>query len=453
MRKELFLIIPAILLYIFAPNSFNWTFCAVCCFVFLIGAFFVLKPEIKEGKYFTFNLVFFFSYFFTSFVFPLFVYGTQVDRNNIINKALDWDLLSHTSALALLFIVCYIIGFTHRQKRNICNNNSFTYHKVPYLLYTICLLAYLGIAVYGFLQSGHFNMNKGQFLIDIYFTLLPICLYVNVSNNSHKYEHTFKNFIKSNMFLIGSGVLVILIFIVLGDRMPAIKTVFTLFAVYFFFWNKIKMRHLILVGFCGLLLLFFVRETRTSDVNLASGNVSASTVQGAFDIENGALYMFADLFYINRELCLGYEYAQKHELYHPERIILAPLSPIPFLPTIVSKAFFGMTPSEMSTGARLNDVLDSDYDIEGHLGNHPASDLLMSFGLIGMILIAYFFGRCVGYIQKNMYSGFYMGVCYIVLMEWSLYLARSVVFGLIRPLGYVFLFGYLIYQIPIFKKK
>lgn len=453
MRKELFLIIPAVLLYVFAPDGFNWPFCALCCLVFLIGTFFVLKPEIKEGKYFSFNLVFFFSYFFTSFVFPLLVYGTQVDRDNIINKALDWNLLSHISALALLFIVAYIIGFTHRCKNIICNNNSFTYHRVPYLLYTVCLLAYLGIAVYGFLQSGHINMTTGKFLIDIYFTMLPICLYVNVNNNSLKYKHTLNNYIKSNFYLIGSSVLVVLTFIVLGDRMPAIKTVLTLFAVYFFFWNRIKIRHLILVGLCGLFLLFFVRETRSSDDNLASGKVSASTVQGAFDLENGALYLFADLFYINRELCLGYEYAQEHELYHPERIIIAPLSPVPFLPSIVSKLFFGMTPSEMDTGARLNDVLGTDYDIEGHLGNHPASDLLMSFGLIGMVLIAYFLGRGVGYIQKNMYSGFYMGVCYIVLMGWSLYLARSVVFALIRPLGYVFLFGYLIYRIPFFKKK
>lgn len=453
MRKEFILIIPAILLYIIAPDKFDWLFCAVCASVFLVGAYLIIKPEMKRGNYFSFNLIFFFSYFFTSFVYPLFVYGTPVDRFNDINVALNWNLLSHTSALALLFITFYIIGFTYPHKKIVGKSNYFSHHKVPYILYTVCFCIYLGLALYGFMKSGRINMTIGKSFIDIYFTILSICLFVNVNNNRHKYEHTVPNYIKSNLYLLSSSILVVLSFIVIGDRMPAIKAILTLLSVYYFFWDRIKARHLLIAGLCGLLLLFFVRETRTSSNNLASGNVSVSTVQEVFELENGTLYIFADLFNINRELCLGYEYSQSHDLYHPERLLLAVLSPVPGLPVFISRTLWGVDASDLATGAILNKNLIWNYNIEGHLGNHPASDLLMSFGIIGMILIGFFLGRVISYIQANMYSGFYMGVCYIVLMGWSLYLARSVTLSLIRPLGYVFLFGYLLYKIPVFKKK
>ena len=453
MRKEWLLFISSVLLYYFAPDYYSWPYCAVCCLVFIIGALCVVLPEIKRGVYLSFNIIFLFGYFWTSFAYPVLVYGSLADRDNLINKALNWDLLSHTSALALLFIIAYILGFTYYGKKQNAKEGRIPRLRPPYLLYSMSLVAYLGVGIWGYIQTRSANMIVGQFLIDIYFVLFSICLFVNTNNSSSKYPHKLKYFFRINHFFIISGAFVFLTFIVLGDRMPAIKTILTIVAVYYLFWERIKVRHILSLGLLLLLLLFFVRQTRGSDTNLASGNVSRSTVEGVFSGENGPLFVFADLFFINRELCLGYEYSQTHELYHPERILIAPLSPIPLLPSTVSKLLWGIEPSKMETGARLNDVLDSDFDIEGHLGNHPASDSLMSFGLIGMLLIAYLLGRSIGFIQKNIYSSFYMGVCYLVLMEWSLYLARATALTLIRPVGYVFLFGYLIYRIPIQKKN
>lgn len=461
MKKAWLFLIPSIILYIIAPDHYDWNYCAICCLVFLTGVIFTIVPEIKKGVYFSFNTIFFFSYFWTSFAYPVLVYGTRTDRDNIINKALDWNLLSHTSALALLFISCYIIGFSSNKEsfRRLNPHKLENAHlqvmrlSVPYSLFTISFVIYIALAIWGFLTDGNINMTKGQFVTDIYFTLFAICLFVNVYNNRHNQNRTFPVFLKTNKYLIISSVLVFTVFIIFGDRMPAIRTILMVFAVYYFFWNKIKIRRLLLVGLCLLLLLFFVRQTRGTGRDFASGNVTMATVEEAFDLENGLLYMFADLFFINRELCLGYEYAQTHELYYPQRILLVPLHPFPILPTIVSNALWGVKPVDMDTGAKLNGVLDINYDIEGHLGKHPAGDLLMSFGIIGMLLVAFFLGRVVGYIQTNCYSNIYMGICYIALMGWSLYLARADSLVLIRPLGYAILFCYFIYRIPTKKRR
>lgn len=454
MRKEWLLLIPAVLLYFYAPDSYNWGFCFLCSILFILGAIFVMLPEMKKGVFLSFNLIFFFSYFWTSFAYPVLIYGTNADRGNVFNRVINWNQLSHTSALALLFIVAYIVGFSYHKKKAFSDDKVYRSHyKVPYVLYSVCLVVYLGLAIIGFVSLGRRNMAMGKYMIDIFFTIYTICLFVNTHNNKSKYDNTLANFLITNAYLVTTGVLVFLTFVVLGDRMPAIKMALTIIAVYYLFWEKIKIRHMVVCAFFFLLLLFFVRQTRGSNVSIVSGNITGNTIESVFDIENGPLFMFADLFYINRELNLGYEYAQKHELYHPESIVIAPLYPFPILPSFVSNALFGVSPADMQTVRQLNAGLDYEYDIEGHLGNHPASDLLMSYGLLGMLLIAYLLGRCIGYIQSKYRSNFYMGICYIVLIGWSLYLARSVVVSLIRPVGYVFLFGYLLYRIPIFKSR
>ena len=192
-----------------------------------------------------------------------------------------------------------------------------------------------------------------------------------------------------------------------------------------------------------LCLLFFVRQTRAGDESLASGNISSAQIENTFKMENGTLYLFADLFYISRELNFGYEYAQKRELFHPEKILIVPLHPIPILPSVVSQMLFGKTPAEMDTGAELNASVGNAYDVETHFGNHPAGDLLMSFGLVGLIIISYLFGEIVSFFERNKYSNLYTACGIIALMSWSLYLPRTSILSIVRPLGYIYIFGYI----------
>ena len=98
----------------------------------------------------------------------------------------------------------------------------------------------------------------------------------------------------------------------------------------------------------------------------------------------------------------------------------------------------------MDTGSELNKYL---RHVETHFGNHPAGDLFMSFGLIGVIVFSYFFGLVVSYYEKRMYSNVYTACAFIVLMSWSLYLSRASVLSIIRPLGYVYIFGYFIFSV------
>lgn len=441
MKKEIFLLIISVLLYMIAPDYYDKSFTILCTCIFILGAVFTLDADIKKGNILSFNIIFFFSYFWTTFAYPLFIYGTYHDRDNAINEVLNWELLSHTSALGLVFICAYICGYSKlKDSGEFSSCNTYESIKNPKFVFFIVAVIYLITAIYGYSVTGSSNMEIGKFLVDVYFALFILLLFYNIYTVPPEIQHTLKNFYQINRMPITVGVLFFIVVIVLGDRGPAIKTILIIVSAYYFFWQKISIRRLVPYGLIFLLLLFFVRATRGGDESLSSGKANVETVKNAFDLENGYIYVFADLFYINRELCLGYEYAQNHPLFHPERILLIPFHPIPGLPSFVCKVFSDYTPAQMDTGEELNNIVVSNVRYEvGHLGNHPASDLLMSFGLVGMIIIAYLLGYFVNYIDLRKNTSFLYGCYFLTLVCWSLYLPRSYVFMLVRPIGYILL--------------
>lgn len=433
-------------MFFIAPDSYSRSFCAVCAVVFIVGVIFTLKPIEKKQQFSFFNIIFLFSYFWTSFAYPLIVYGTFRDRENIINKYIDWENMSHTSALALVFICAYFLGYA--KKWNACVYTSTSKFgtkslRVPNGLFIFFSIAYIINACYSYFLTGNINLSTGKFLTDIYFSFLVFVMYAN-TNNHQNYKHDLKNFVAINMFPILFICIVFFVSMIIGDRGPAIKATLVFFATYHFFWNKVNITKVVLFGGIFLCLLFFVRQTRLSNEGLVSGNVSMSQIEKTFNLENGNLYVFADLFLINRELNLEYDYAKKRGMFHPEKVLFLPLYPIPIVPSVFSQLFFEKTVADMDTGSELNKYL---RHVETHFGNHPAGDLFMSFGLIGVIVFSYFFGLVVSYYEKRMYSNVYTACAFIVLMSWSLYLSRASVLSIIRPLGYVYIFGYFIFSV------
>jgi len=447
--KELFLLVISLALYFVAPENYNWYFCALCTLFFFIGAIFSVRSCSEKKDFFSFNIIFLFAYFWTSFAYPLFVFGTFRDRDNIINKYIDWSSLSQTTALALVFICAYFFGYANKKEKLFYLSGSFYRSislKAPNSIFIIVSILYIGNAFFSFFVAGGVNLSTGKYLTDIFFTFLIFVTYANV-NNYQKGERNFSTFISINKSSIVFSSLVFFFFIIVGDRGPAIKVVLTFFSIYCFYWKRIKLTKVTLIGVIFVCLLFFVRQTRAGNDSIVSGNVSTAQIVNIFDLENGNFYVFADLFYINRELNLGYEYSKTHDLFHPEKILLAPFYPFPVLPSVISQLFFGITPVKMDTGAELNASMMSLYGVETHFGNHPAGDLLMSFGLLGLIIISFLFGEIIALFERNRYSNFYTACCFITLMSWSLYLSRTSVLSIVRPLGYVYVLGYFIYRL------
>ena len=154
---EYILFVFSLILYFVAPDDYQWSFCALCCGVFLLGSFFAIKPSLKKKELLSFNVIFLFSYFWTSFAYPLLIYGTFRDRANYINEYINWDNLSHTSAVALVFICSYFVGYSYTIKK-VKSNRPYSFSlatlNVQSLFFGFISILYITSILFSFIVTG-----------------------------------------------------------------------------------------------------------------------------------------------------------------------------------------------------------------------------------------------------------------------------------------------------------
>ena len=156
--------LASLLLYLFAPMQFNYIYCMVCFFLFLINTYLNTKEDIKEKFYFSFNILFSFSFFLTTFAYPIFLkqieniylFGIQYINENLITKC---------TALAQLAFSIYTLAYV-----SIYSKNNKIKKRYPYIifdkfnLYTNLLLAIILLCfLYEFLSIISDPIDENNF--------------------------------------------------------------------------------------------------------------------------------------------------------------------------------------------------------------------------------------------------------------------------------------------------
>lgn len=440
MRKSFRIIffLLSIVLYIKSPNDYDFNFCLLCMILYLLEVGIVVGSEIKQGNLFTYNLVFFFSFFWTSFAYPVFVYDTPAGYLNKMVDHIDWSVLSHSTSLCLVFASTFLLAYGKPSETEgayqvntfrTTNGRSNRWLKVAFILHVIQIFAYLLSSGFDYEVFSSINLP----LWDIYYILLIYCLIEKSKFKSP--DCGFKEFLLSNKFALLSAGFLLLLFLTFGDRGPALKILLICCSIYNCYYKKLKISQVAIAGCIGLVLMFLIRQTR-GDANLFE--LDKSSIEQAFNLKGRLIYVFADLYGISMELNIAYDYAQHHALFHPERILVMPLSCIPYLPTIVL-GIFGLTIDDFNTGLELNRQMAA-YD--PHFGTHIVGDLYMSTGVIGVIVFAFLLGSLVKAFAKKRKSNEMYAVAYIMLFAVSLYLPRDSVFSLVRPIAFCFIILY-----------
>lgn len=437
----------SLVLYFTSPDDYNFNFCLLCMIIYLSEVVIVVGREIKQGNFLTFNLVFFFSFFWTSFAYPVFVYGTSAGYLNKMVDYIDWSTLSHSTSLCLLFASTYLMAYGKPAEiKGVYLANSFrvthgrcnTLLKIVFILHVLQMFANLLSSGFNYEVFSSINLP----LWDIYYILL---IYSLIEQSKYELPKCgLKWFFLTNKFALASAGFLILLLLVFGDRGPALRLLLICCYVYNCYYRKLKISQITIAGCLGLALMFLIRQTRT-DVSLFQ--LDKGSIEQAFNIGDRLIYIFADLYGISMELNIAYDYAQHHALFHPERILVMPLSCIPYLPTIVL-GLFGLTIDDFNTGAELNRQMAA-YD--PHFGTHIVGDLYMSTGVVGVVAFAFLLGLLVKTCAKKRKSNEMSAVAYAMLFAVSLYLPRDSVFSLARPIAFSFFLLY--FLLPHKKQK
>lgn len=433
--------IVSVILYLYSPNDYDYNFCLGCTLLFIIEVIICLKNEFRQGNYLSFNLIFFFSFFWTSFAYPVLIYDTTLGYLNIMVSHINWSVLSHSTSLCLVFASTYLLGYGSPKLSlkddsmviDSSNGKSDILLKVTFIILVIFAFIYLARAGFSY-EKFSFDVA----LWDLYFVALAFCL---IEHSRFKTKNCgLKQFYKLNKFPLISAFFIIILFLSFGDRGPVIKVLLVIGAIYNFFYRKLDLIKIVIAGVIGIALMFFIRQTREND-NLISAATNTETISRVFDLKGEAIYMFADLYGATMELNIAYDYKERNGLFHPERVFTIPLTIVPFVPTIVL-GIFDSSMDDFSTGRELNREMSQ---FNSNFGNHVVGDLYMSTGFCGVVFFALIFGSVSSALTRNRFKNINNAVAYMMLFAVSLYLPRDTVFALVRPIALSYIVGALIY--------
>ena len=430
--------IAAVTLYLLSPNEYDFKFCLWCTLLYLFEVVLFIRQEVRQGMFLSSNLISFFSFFCTRFAYPVLVYDTPAGDLGVLSSNIDWSVLSHTTSLCLVFASSYILGYGSASFKIIDKTDTFrTTHGKSDQIFTIVFIVLICMA-FLYLVRARFSYTDFAFDVafwDLYFVLLAFCLIEKSKFKSN--DCGLKEFFLYNKFTSFSAIFIIIVFLIFGDRGPALKTLLVCGAIYNYYYRNIHSFRIVLICSLGLALMFLIRQTR-GDMDFLTVLLNPDLISQVFDLGDDALFIFSDLYGASMELNIAYDYAQHHALFHPERVLFIPFTAVPFLPSIVL-GFFGTSMDIFATGAVLNRVMAA---YNPHFGNHVVGDLYMSTGFIGVIIFALVLGLISKKLVVNRYTNEMYAVAYIMLFSFALYLPRDSVFTLVRPISLSFIVLY-----------
>lgn len=459
-RKIVFVIfLLSLTLYFFAPNVVDKGFCWLCLALYLIEVFIILKIEFKSKIYISFNTLFFLSFFLTSFAYPLFVHGTPAELLGNVEKQINFNYLSKCSALCLIASSIYSYGYLKAINTGKCKGffNRYARFEDPFPGMSVLKLLYLVIffllfiTVFNAIISGQqVYIEGGELFSSLFETIFPVML---LCNSCQKKPDNLLSFVKLNARILASGIIMMLLFMKVGDRGLIITCGIEIVAVYILCVKRLRPLEVFSMVILGAIFMFVIRQTRISDSyssvtsSLSSFFSASAAVISSGGVEYGLWYYLSDLTNISWELCLGYEYSLNNELFHPiEEIILNIVSPVPLLPSFVSNVFFGRPTMDYNTGMALNSYMSAYGD--GNFGNHCVIDVFMMWGLIGVLIIFFYFGYFVAKCYNNSFDKVLWTSIYILLISNAVYVPRNMVLSLIRPVVYVWFFVWVAKRTP-----
>lgn len=449
----LFILLLSIILYYIAPNYVDRVYCAICLALYVVEVAIVLRIDLKSKVYVGFNVLFFISFFLTSFAYPLFVYDTPADLLNKVDKNINFSYLTRCSALCLIASSVYCYGYLSEIKKKKCSSygnqylkNSVEVGNIHFIksLYIVTFLILFTLAVLFVRAGGSVALQGGDLLSALFETMFPVVLLLNTIKT--KPSNLFE-FLKKNIMILTLAVLMMLAFIRIGDRGLVLTCGVQIIAIYTFCIKRLRITQIALFGLIGVVLMFSIRQMRMSDNYSQNTSVSsfanfATSSMGEYGAEYGIWFYLSDLTNISHELCLGYEYSKTHPPFHPiEEVVLTVISPIPLLPSIVSNYVLGHPTIYYVTGAELNKYMSAYGD--ANFGNHCVVDVFMMWRLLGILIVFGGFGFCVARCYNNVFSSILFVALYIMLISYAIYVPRNMVLSLIRPAVYIWFFVWL----------
>jgi len=419
---NIFFSITALFAYFVAPQIYNSVFIQFITLGFLIQAiYFIFKKS--NGNYVNFYSIFYFSYFFVNFFYALILYPIDPDFFPIFTLGFNENVINKSTALAWVVSNFIILGANTKLLNNKIKYNYFYSHtKITQI--TGILVIFFIIAVGKDFLSGNFT---AQSVLSLYILQLVVCFFI-VSSVAFFKNYNYQ-YLKVLYFFI--AFVYIFLFLAVGDRGPALSLLILILSMYSFYVKKINILVIFPILFLGSFLMYVIGVGRVADISTGS-NVFLRGLTGLNMNLEDLYYVTSDLSGNSFTLYLGKDYVDENGVNFGSTLISDIIAVFPFFQGILNSA----VDFEIKTSPTFFTEIALGKNASWGVGTNLISDVYISFGLIGCIVLFYFFGLLVEYSRRKLIENntFASNIIYFSLTSYALYLPRA---GLFMPFKFI----------------
>lgn len=435
-------LVISIVLYILAPNSYSFGYCSIIHGLFLVEAICLYIYDLQNEKV-GFNLLFSISFYFTSFVFPCFIY--QINPHySLFTFSYNIDVLSRSTALAQIAYASYTCGYMWNLNKAKSYNNKLDFgftipekivRKVGILI-SIFVVIFIKVGGIVYFQDRYLRSEMTSNLIVQYLILFftPITIFLSslipLVRQSSQAKYIYLILIAIAIILSISGTRTIPLFI--------FSALFTIYCNK----HKISLLFIIFSIIVGTIFLSYIGQIRSQGI-FTDFNFNASGL--------GWLEGFSDLFINNRNLYVLYDYVQNNGCTYGLSMASGFLSPIPFAQSIF-KSLTGIPDFAMGSPGFTTFLQFGSHPPFG-LGTHIVGDVYLSVGMPGVLILFTALGLFITDLRNKMWTGsYYNFLIYIIMSSYAIYMCRASYFGTLRTLVWTMIISYFILNRYIPKK-
>ncbi len=426
------LLIYILIIYFFSPLSYSHQYILQIFIIYVLATYFYLKGK-KITNYFEYEPIFICIYPLLVYIYPLLVFDE--DNPYLFSFFLPYntDCINAGVCVSTIVIISFYIGNLYLPvfKREI---NMHNYRKIPNSLFLICSFV-LYIVYYlagGFENYKNIYMGYGgesaihSYLLVIIQTVFPIMNFNEMWNKKQNknYHYCWAVFLLS--------IIVMLHFLFSGSRGNAMLIALSIIISY---CVLIKRQPLIkLLGFIavGVVVMWIFQSLRAgSEINT----------------DREYYYLLSDLFIPGTNTFLAVDIVNSEGCTYGVSSLAPILSVIPFLQSIV--ASWGLTSEQTNSAEIFTNYIGS----SSGMGTNFTADIYLAFGLLGTLIIPYFFGRWIAVLRSRVGLSYYSALLYIIISGFSVYMVRSSAFFLLKFIVFsLIISSFLIYLSLLFRK-
>ncbi len=417
MVKRLFLLLlglTSVSLFLFAPQAYSMTYVIYCTTVFITSSLIMLSSNCKH-TFMKFEIFFLISFFFTNYVYPLIFYPIN-PYFSLFRIPFNEDYITRGTALATVAATWYNLGiFEYKPIKN-TQKDAFDVKqrlRTPRLIAIVLFLLFIP-SLYDIYQSNTYSTEfESSYVNAILRYVVLYLIFAFVYNNRFCNLASFVHNAISSPIIILTLIYTIL-FMLIGSRTIPLNIVLHSLLLINILVYRITKKQIIVLIASGALLFTWIGIAR------GGSGIESGEIKTAWDIGT-------DLTINNRSLYVLMEEVDNHGVTYGATMMMNVLSAVPFAQSL----YLSITGLPLSAISSANLVTDLHFG-SGHnsdrfgLGTNLVGDVYVALGLLGVIIMFWFFG----YLLKKLYFNISKGktlalLVYVLFFMSSIYYTRS----------------------------